>query len=282
MSSPRFKIIAFVLLTALFSSFFYTLIIRAGSLSANNGLYVLGLMWCPGVAAIIVRLVTQRDLRGQGWGLGPLRYIGLAYILPVLYAAPVYGAVWAIGFGGFSADALGPAAAGLGFEGSPGAALAVLATLGVLMSLVSGTGEELGWRGLLVPELAKITSFRNTSLISGAIWALYHVPILIFADYNSGSTPVWYSLACFTVMVFGLSFIMAWLRLASGSFWPAALLHATHNLFVQGVFDVATLDRGLTLYATSEFGAGLALTVALAAWLLTRRGTERRAHEEVE
>ena len=33
-------------------------------------------------------------------------------------------------------------------------------------------GEELGWRGLLVPELSKITGFLQLSLISGVIWAV--------------------------------------------------------------------------------------------------------------
>ena len=271
MSSPGFKITAFILLTALFSSFFYALIIEAGSLSANSGLYVLGLMWAPGAAAIVVRLVTQRNLRGQGWALGPVSHLFLSYVLPILYAAPVYALVWGFAFGGLSTVAWLPAATDVGFPASPLTALAVMASAGVLLSLVSATGEEIGWRGLLVPELAKITSFRNTSLISGAIWALYHAPLLIFADYNSGSTPLWFSLTCFTLMVFGLSFIMAWLRLSSGSLWPAALLHATHNLFVQGVFDTATLDRGFTRYVTTEFGIGIALTVALAAWLIARR-----------
>ena len=37
----------------------------------------------------------------------------------------------------------------------------------MLMSL----GEEIGWRGFLVPELSKWVGFRKASLLSGAIWA---------------------------------------------------------------------------------------------------------------
>jgi len=59
-------------------------------------------------------------------------------------------------------------------------------------------GEQLrhcAWRGdwlagFLVPQLAKVTSFTRLSLLSGLIWSLWHYPILLFADYNSG-TPAW-------------------------------------------------------------------------------------------
>ena len=42
-----------------------------------------------------------------------------------------------------------------------------------------------------MPELAKVTNFIGVGLISGAMWAAYHFPVLIFADYNAG-TPVWF------------------------------------------------------------------------------------------
>lgn len=36
-------------------------------------------------------------------------------------------------------------------------------TLGMVQNLISGLGEEIGWRGLLVPELARMTSFTKTA-----------------------------------------------------------------------------------------------------------------------
>src|SRR5207245_10046572 len=93
------------------------------------------------------------------------------------------------------------------------------------------------------------------------IWALWHFPLIIFADYNGG-TPTWYSCLCFFVMVVALGVIFAWLRLRSGSVWPAAILHASHNLFVQAFFDRVTVDTGPTRWLTSEFGAALALELA--------------------
>ncbi len=85
--------------------------------------------------------------------------------------------------------------------GSPWISIAVgiflTGTYGLIRSVSSALGEEIGWRGFLVPELSKATSFTLTSLISGIVWSLWHYPILIYGDYNAG-TPTWYGLTCFT------------------------------------------------------------------------------------
>jgi uncharacterized protein len=119
-------------------------------------------------------------------------------------------------------------------------------------------------------------SFGRLAVLSGAIWAVWHFPLIIFADYNSG-TATWYSLLCFAVMVIALAVVLAWLRLRSGSVWPAALLHASHNLYVQGFFDRVTVDTGPTPWLTSEFGAALAVTIGVTAWLFWRARGELTA-----
>ena len=94
-----------------------------------------------------------------------------------------------------------------------------MASVGLVHSIANGLGEEIGWRGFLVPELFKTMGFTATALFSGIIWALWHYPVLIGADYNAG-TPAWYGLICFTVMILAISFIFAWMRLKSGSLLP--------------------------------------------------------------
>ena len=268
MDHPRTKIGLFLGLTLVLSAALIAPMMQTGDLGLGKGLYMLALMWAPGVAAILTRLITQRNLRGMGWTPRTLRLLGLAYILPLLYAAPVYLVAWGMGLGAFDPTqwVVEP---GL----TPVTGFLMIATLGALMGLVSATGEEIGWRGLLVPELAKITSFRNTALISGLIWAAWHMPLMITAGYRGEGTPLLYSLACFTLMIVALSFIMAWITLKSGSFWPAALLHSTHNLFVQAVFDTATIEGPATNWLTGEFGAGLAVTVAIAAFAIVHFGS---------
>ena len=277
MDNPKTKVIIFVVLTFVLSTFLWVPMIRAGDMGLGGGLYILATMWCPGVAAILTRLITQRDLRGMGWVPRTPRLLALAYILPLLYALPVYLIAWGSGLGGFDPSrwAVEP---GL----TPVTGLLMIASIGAVMGMVSATGEEIGWRGLLVPELAKLTSFRNTALISGLIWAAYHMPMLIGANYHGQGTPIAYSLLSFSTMVIALSFIMAWITLKSRSLWPAAVLHATHNLFVQTVFDGATVDTGSTQWWTSEFGAGLVITVTLAAFLLLRFGSSPEKRSEAQ
>jgi CAAX protease family protein len=256
-ADTRAPLAMFLCLTFGGSAVFWWLIIKAGSLGAHGGAYVFALMWCPGVSAMVTRLVFQHNLRGEGWKLGSPRWSALAYLLPLGYATIVYGLVWVTGLGGVD----------LGRFKTP---VLLFVAVGSLQSLLSATGEELGWRGFLVPTLARTMSFERTAIVSGAIWAAWHVPLIIGADYNGG-TPSWYSVPCFVVMVVAMGFPFAWLRLRSGSLWPAAILHASHNLYVQGFFDRVTVDTGPTKWLTGEFGAALAVAFVALGWIFWRQ-----------
>jgi len=256
--SMRRELTVFLCLTFGLSAVFYTLIIRAGSLLGNGGIYVLALMWSPGVSALLTRLVFQHNVRGEGWTWrrDTTRWAALAYVLPIAYATAAYGFVWLTHLGTVDLKRF--------TYGVP-----FFLVVGSIQSLISATGEELGWRGFLVPTLSRMTSFGKTSLISGAIWAAWHVPLIIFADYNGG-TPSWYSTSCFVVMVVAMGVPFAWLRLRSGSVWPAAILHASHNLFVQSFFDRVTVDTGPTRWLTGEFGAALAVMLVVTSLIFWR------------
>jgi membrane protease YdiL (CAAX protease family) len=266
--NPAFKkVIVYLALTFTLCIPFYYYIISAGAVEAGGGIYVIGLMWCPGVAALLTRLVFQRNLRGMGWGWGKTRYQVWSYLLPMIAGLAIYGLAWSTGLGGFSSEAL-TSEAGFGLP----LAIAMQATFGFLLIAIFALGEELGWRGLLVPELSKVTGFPQLSLISGVIWVVYHAPLLFFADYHSAA-PKWYVFLVFTVMVVALSFIYTWLRLKSGRIWPTVFIHASHNLFI-GVFDQLTVDRGYTEYFTTEFGMGMAIIyVLIAYWCWKQRGS---------
>ncbi len=259
---PRKTIAIFLILTFALSAVTWIPQIRTGAI---HPIWVTATMWSPGIAAILTKLITQRNLRGMGWMPRPAKLLGLGYLLPILYALPVYLLAWTIGLGTFD-EGQWIVAPGL----SPPVGLLIIASAGLFSSLVSATGEEIGWRGLLVPELIKLTSFRKTVVISGGIWAAWHMPLLFASDYHGQGTPILYSMACFAAMVMAISVIMAWITLKSGSLWPAAMLHAAHNLFVQGVFDSATIADDRTSYLTGEFGIGLVVTIAIAAFLLVR------------
>jgi uncharacterized protein len=147
------------------------------------------------------------------------------------------------------------------------------ATIGVIRDLPTVLGEEIGWRGFLVPELAKRHGFAATAIISGLIWAIWHYPILLLGDYHP-NTPVWYYLPLFTLFVPIINFVWTWMRLKSGSIWPGVILHAAHNTFIQQFFDPLTADNSKTRYVAGEFGAVLGVVSVLMAIYFWRRRSE--------
>lgn len=269
------KLVLFLVLSAALSTIFHVLIARAGTTQASGGLYVAGLMWSPGVAALVTQLVTEGDLRGLGWRWGKARYQLLSIAVPLVIVSLTYAVVWLTGLGGFPNPAFveEEIMRRLDFEVSQTQAILIYVfvsgSFGLVTSSLTALGEEIGWRGFLVPELAKLSNFTKTALISGVIWALYHVPAILFADYNSAA-PLWYGLICFTVMAIGASVTMAWIRLKSGSVWTAMLFHAAHNVFIQMIFTPLTTDTGVTEYVIDEFGAGLAIVYAVVAFVFWR------------
>ena len=270
------SVLVFLILTLVLSAVFYRLILLSSAAEIFAHHYILCLMWSPGVAGLATRLAFQRNLRGHGFGLGKWPYLFASYCIPLAYASAVYLPVW------FAGDFIpgSPALESFAYRFSfvPRAVVfpaffVWLATAGVARSCISAVGEELGWRGFLVPELAKVTSYRKVAVVSGVIWAVWHYPVLLFSIYH-GEGPLWYSAACFTVMVVAASFLFAWMRLKSGSLWTGVLLHASHNLFVQAFFDPQTAHTKFTILWTTEFGAGLALAAIVVAVIFYRKRGE--------
>ncbi len=245
----RAKIIAFVLLAFAFSSISYYIMLSTGSAADLAILW----MWSPGIAAILTQLVFRDSIRNLGWRPGKARFLFVGAIVPFLYACLIYGTAWMAGLGGFR---------------RPSANLLAAIPLGFVATCLVALGEEIGWRGLLVPELVKLTTFTKTAMVTGIIWAVWHYPAILFADYHS-QAPRWFDVATLTISAMGLSFFVAWLRLKSGSIWPAVLWHGTHNLFIQGVFLNMTTDTGPTEYVVDDFGLGVlvsALALGYIAW----------------
>jgi membrane protease YdiL (CAAX protease family) len=266
-STARRELVTYLAVTFALSAIWYYLIIAGGGLAQASG-YRIALMWSPAVGAIVTQLAFRRTLRGLGWRVPAPQWIALAYLLPLAYATVAYGTVWLTRLGN------------LDLARRPPNMLAFV-VLGTLVSLATATGEEIGWRGFLVPALARRMSLARSGLVSGLIWAAWHVPLIALADYNSG-TPTGYAVTCFTVGVLAISLLLAWLRLQSQSFWPAAILHASHNLYVQGFFDRVTVDTGITRWLTGEFGAVFAATLVVTAWLFLRSGKLEMGRHSVQ
>jgi membrane protease YdiL (CAAX protease family) len=276
--SPQKKVTLFLILTVCFSALSYFPMLRAGTIGVQGGLFVLTLMWSPGLAALLTQLIATRSLRGLGWRFGSARWLGIAWILPVLYSLPVYAFTWLTGLGVFPNPYRIAHLAEEYSSTSTATTVAIFVlfslTLDMVFPLLTALGEEIGWRGLFVPELAKTTSFTKTALISGGVWAAWHMPGIFLADLNDTGIPNLYAATMFAVLVIAISFPFAWLTLKSGSLWPAVLLHAFHNQLVQGMLDKLTGKTAITPYITGEFGVGLALTGLIVAYVFWRRRQE--------
>jgi membrane protease YdiL (CAAX protease family) len=250
----RNSLLVYLILTFGVSSIFYVRSLGGAALET----LALPLMWTPGLAAIVTRLTFDRTLAGMGWRLGPWRYLGLAAVVPIAYCLVIYVPVWMTGLGSYKPGYL--------------SMVAPLLPLALVQGLVLALGEEIGWRGFLVPTVAGALGFGWAGIGVGIVWALWHVP-LIFADYSAG-TPLWWAIPWFIISVSSMSVMLAWLRLRSGSFWPAVVFHAVHNVTIQGIFDGATIDTGPTRWITTEFGIGLTIVTALIGVYFWRRRHE--------
>lgn len=209
----------------------------------------------PPVLAVALRLATQRSLRGFGWMPGRPRYLLAGLALPIVLGFGVHSAAWA---GGLIAPIPGQ---------SEGVLALLQSTLGnaLVFAIPILLFEELAWRGFLVPELAKYLSFGRVALVSGGVWALFHYPFLISPAYAEVPPSVSGVLA-FTAGIVAASFPLAWLRLRSGSVWPAVLAHAAHNAAANDVLAKAFKPTGpMGTVLAGESGWGLAAGYALVA-----------------
>jgi membrane protease YdiL (CAAX protease family) len=266
--------------TLAFSSIFYFLIAKSGQVGGAGGAYIGCMMWCPGVAALVTCKYLGRDVSSLGWNWGSSRYQVACYFLPLAYGTASYLFIWLTGLGGFyNRQVVDGISKEFGLGPMPAWATIALyfvftATISVIRGSATVLGEEIGWRGFLVPELARQKGFAAAAILSGLIWALWHYPIFLLADGYNGGTPMWYYLPLFTILLPVMCFVWTWMRLKSGSIWPGVVLHTAHNTFIQQFFDPLTVDNSKTRFAAGEFGAVLAVIAVLLAIYFWRRRDE--------
>lgn len=132
----------------------------------------------------------------------------------------------------------------------------------VLINVVSGLfaactinglfafGEELGWRGYMLYHLRK-WSFLKVSLFTGAIWGIWHFP-LILRGHNYPDHPAVGVLMMIAFCVL-LSPMMSYIVIKSKSVITAALFHGSINAFAgfTQIYLVGgnDLSTGITGYA---------------------------------
>jgi len=156
------------------------------------------------------------------------------------------------------------------------ASFLISATLGTVVNCFSAFGEEVGWRGYMLTRLVAAGVPRPV-FVSGLIWALWHVPLILSGLYAAGSHP-WLSAALFVIGAIAEAYLAASLRLRSGSIWPAVVMHGAWNAIIQGTFDRATAGSS---FAVGESGwltvivtIGFVLVATRGVWALQRQPGE--------
>lgn len=260
----RSQLLRFLAIATVPALAFQVLAITDGS---SGRRWLLATMWCPALAA----LVSSRASRALAWRAlrrFKVRHVplGLAVgmLMPVLHDL----VLWATGTGSWSTARFplapdhrgiaavhhvsllfGGGAQSLGMFACNLAASLVVGS--ILVGVIAGLGEELGWRAVLQPEAVRRSGALRGTIFVGLFWAYWHLPANL-AGYNDPVHPVLTSLVLFPIGVVALALALGWLTQRTGSVWPAALAHGANN----------TLSGALVLDPTGWAGDNIANLIA--------------------
>ncbi len=242
---------------------------RVGAIPVLYGQLVLaGVMWVPALATVVTtRWVTREGLGVANVRLGPLRpYLTSAFAVPAVFAV-VYALTWALGLGSpdwelrafrelttaGGATVAGPAPSGPLLAGLFAASLVV----GPTINGVFGFGEELGWRGYLLPKLLGFGRWR-AHLLVGLLWGLWHAP-LVAVGFNYPGYPVPGLLAMIGLTT-TMGIYVGEMALRHRSSLLAGWIHGAINGQAYGIWRLLFADVNPLL-------GGMTGVVAMAVWL---------------
>jgi membrane protease YdiL (CAAX protease family) len=195
-----------------------------------------------------------------------LKAIGLALMFPIIVGLIAYGIGWMAGLVQFDPKPIGLAAPYIANTTSPAVVfiinLAVAATVVTIYSARTAAGEEIGWRGYMLTRLID-AGLPKPVLVSGLIWGLWHMPLILGGVYLVGP-PRLVAALLWIVTATAFSFAFARLRLETGSVWPAITLHSAWNAVIQAAFDPASAGARAELWI-GESGILVAITMIVAA-----------------
>lgn len=130
---------------------------------------------------------------------------------------------------------------------------------------IPALGEEIGWRGYLLPRLAFLGR-RGALVCSGLLWSFWHLTFVIAGQSYPGQPIAGILLTI--LFITGVGVIVGYLRLQSHSIFVTALMHGTLNAYTLAasmlVSTYAEIYEGFTGLV------GIAVIWSIAAWILWR------------
>ena len=241
------------------------LLIRILELTPNMGMWAL---WSctPTVTALAMLLVVTREgYSKEGWKVLGLHRLGLsvwwiAFGLTLLITVAASAIVWATPLASFIVPEGGIVDAVINF-------LINVCILALTFSLA----EEIGIRGYLLPKLLSVGRTRALAL-SGLVFAIWHMPLILLTPFFPVGNKL-ISLPLFVATVVAASFVYGYLRLYTGSVWPASLAHAVHNAAwgTLGAFTATSYPVIVNKYLVGDYGILILVGAVIGAIWINRR-----------
>jgi uncharacterized protein len=228
--------------------------------------YVMFAIWSftPTVATLIMLLVvTQDGYSREGWKSLGLHRLGLnvwwiAFGATLLITVAASAIVWATPLASFVVP-----------EGGILNPVINFLIQVVILALTFALGEEIGMRGYLQPRLMSLGRTRGLLLV-GLVWATWHMPLYYFMAPLFPVGNVLLFLPLFYGTIVAASFFFGYLRIYTGSIWPASIAHSVHNAAwgVLGALTVTSSPVLVNLYLVGDYGILILIGVVIGAiWL---------------
>jgi uncharacterized protein len=228
--------------------------------------YVMFTIWSftPTVAALIMLLVVTREgYSKEGWKSLGLHRLGLnvwwiAFGVTLLITVAASAVVWATPLASFVVP-----------EGGIINPVINFLIQFVILVFTFALGEEIGMRGYLQPHLMSLGRTRAL-LVVGLVWATWHMPLYYFMAKLFPVGNVLFFVPLFYGTIVAASFLFGYLRIYTGSIWPASIAHSVHNAAwgVLGALTVTSSPVLVNLYLVGDYGLLILIgTVIGAIWV---------------
>lgn len=280
-------LISVFVLTYLYEYFF---IIRFLKENPDNTIASISLrlaiaMFLPAICVFITRLITREGFKNTylipDLKNGKYKYYLLTWFAPPLlvFAGTVlyflcFGSDYSADMEYIIATYAGQGVTGLTPEVMKKTAISQGITaviIGPVINCITCFGEEWGWRGYLLPKLSRRLKFVPLMIVTGVIWGLWHVPLII-EGHNYGMDYTGYPILGIAAMIlfcFSIGTLLSYATLKSGSCIPAIIGHgAVNSISAIGIFY--TKSGGKLLFGPLPTGILAGLPSLIFAVILIR------------
>jgi membrane protease YdiL (CAAX protease family) len=279
-------------------SAFFVIMFNGGLENPNGKVAVAFCMLIPSVAVLLVMLTTKEGVKNlfvHPHFKGNVKYYLLAWLVPAamtVLGAAIYFLVFPkhldITMKTFcnnmmeaaqqtsSPDALQKLPSVESIRLVAIAQLAMGLILSPILNFIPCFGEELGWRGFLLPRLtARFNGNKiKAVLLTGFIWGLWHAPVT-YMGHNYGTEYPFFPFAGILMMIVfctTLGTFMAAIFYKTKSMIPAVITHAVINGFANGPLIFMSDAKPYTLLGPAICGLlGCSGFIVLAIVLLVKQ-----------